>query len=329
MEEIINDTGEKGKSKLKILIECIATIGTSFAGVFGLWQMFDYIMDGQLLELSQAIALFVLISSIVSIFFILLVLFRNRVIILGSDNNIDNAKKVISESLNYEPAYHLKFVKETGQLYNYTEVSGNPSQERQALLRVKTFNSVLDGIYTYSLNNKQYFADDTDVFEYCDALVRKSGYMCGKRFAESEEKDFRTSVESGEKESRLKAILEKWCEFDSQAGLGNFSVSAFRVIENDGKTDGVSFEIALEKDFVSEGLPEVLEGREEDSNRCQFMRGYCEGVCDVLGKIAYPGYCFKVKKCKPDSCRGEHPDSEKCVYVMNGTKRTNSTAKGE
>jgi len=202
-------------------------------------------------------------------------------------------------------------------LFNHTKVGNNVGGERQALLRVETFNNVLDGVYAYSLEHTDYFADSSKALEFCNNLIRNSGYICGNKFALREENSFKKEVASKIPSEQMKEILEKWCAFDSKAGLGSFTVGKLTSEKIDG-VEFILFEITLEDDFVSQGLPDKLKGNRQNE-RCNYMRGYCEGVCDELCKFYYPGFHFKVESCDENVCRKKHNASKKCVYRVGGS----------
>ena len=296
--------------KIKIVFKVIATIGASFTGVFAVWEVIDYISNKTFFSIKNFIPLYIFISVVVSLFSVFILLRKN--INIKRKDKIDTAKRIIREHLGYNPAYQLKYDESNGKIFNKTSVDGSTNGERQALLRVETFNNVLDSIYEFSQNNKSFFLPNVDTNDFCNKLIHDSGYKCGLNFAEREILHFHQNVDEKTPIDGFKEVLNRWCSFDSKAGLGMFSVGD--LVENEeNDVETIEFNITLIDDFVAEGLPGKSHGK-----RCYFMQGYCEGVCDILAEKFYPGYSFKISNCKVKGCRYKHNPSKVCVYNIRG-----------
>ena len=238
--------------------------------------------------------------------------------------------QVLKESGGRYLVAETSFDDEDGKIFNR---NGN-NEERQVLLRTDTFNSVLDNVYEFSLLHmgdvlKTDSINNDDILCHCNMLIRDSGYKCGRAFAEREATNFLKvltfETKSKSNQEKLELILKEWCKFDSEAGFGKFSVSK---ITEQHMSDGqvaIKLRITLKESFVAEKLPKkikVIRHYNCHSKRCEFMRGYCEGVCDELSEKStlYPEYEFKIDGCDKGVCRFEKGNnvSRKCIYIITG-----------
>jgi hypothetical protein len=297
------------KKALTVCWQSVLAIGSGFGGtyaVLGIVEHFSTLTVGR--------SVYLIVSGAISAMGIFVSLYKNNIFTFGIDRK-EKAKKQLESIIVYTPAYHLEFDEKTGKIFN--RVGDN--RERQVLLRADTFNNVLDSVYEFSLSKGVVSANA--VLDYCNELIRHGGYKCGKAFADRELPYLKklACMESQDKtDTKLEKILTAWCKFDSDAGFGKFTVLDLTVSEIDEQVV-VKFKISLKESFVSEGLPIMIKNSQHRSKRCEFMRGYCIGVCDVLGTTLYRGYKFDIEDCDKNICRFErNKDSCECIYMVVG-----------
>ena len=130
--------------------------------------------------------------------------------------------------------------------------------------------------------------------EIAQSIFFDSGYESGKNFAES-----RTDWDYGYKADDIKRKFSDWCKFDSDAGWGRFSAN-LEIDEYDGTISGT---ICINEAFIVDN--------KNKRKVCSFIRGYCDGVAEVL-------LGFKVELiCDYDKCPLKKKNIKKeCVFKI-------------
>jgi hypothetical protein len=232
------------------------------------------------------------------------------------------------KKMNYTPALHLSYDKRTGQLFNKTKIEDASLDERQVLLRVKTFNELLFGIYEYeSLKDPKPVNEDeiNKIINHCNGLIKNCGYKCGANFADKYKNHFTKDVDKISSDiKQLKTVLRRWCVFDGNAGLGKFIITNVSKKNSATHNVQVNISVTLREDYVSYSKARYIYFSDKKFivYRCQFMKGYIEGVCDELSKEYFSNYKFKVISCNKEQCRYENSDNSECKYKIIGTEIT-------
>jgi hypothetical protein len=206
--------------------------------------------------------------------------------------------RVLMENLLYDPA--------KGDVRNIA----NGGNERQVVLRVRTFNNILSSIWKYI--NKHVEGDIEEKKSFFKEAIYSSGRNCGWDFADRNYDNFIRNRDVG---NDINKLIKKWCEFDTQVGFGILELvrecnPAYH--ENGVKT--LKCEISIHNNFVTEEI--------ESSEFCCFIRGYCEGVLKYFARKSGYGDKCKIKfDCIKDNyCKREGHSGEKCEYTVMGNK---------
>ncbi len=152
-------------------------------------------------------------------------------------------------------------LQKTKTVFEYNPERGimiNPEDhQRNVSFRTDTFTNMMGGIYekVCEISDEQTAAQ----------IFFNSGYVSGKSFADR----INSQWDTGYTLPQLKKKIQKWCEFDSAVGWGNFSAD---IDYNDER--GLYGQLLINEAFVVD--------KTHKRKVCHFIKGYCTGVLETL-----------------------------------------------
>ncbi|KUO63845.1 MAG: hypothetical protein APF84_14590 [Gracilibacter sp. BRH_c7a] len=189
-----------------------------------------------------------------------------------SDKDSDKYKKI------------FKYLPERGLLVNPADGSRNVS------FKVETINKIFDIIY----NEISVLADE----DAAQNIFKKAGYDGGKKFGGVMNQKWELEQET----PSMNEKFIKWCEFDSDVGLGKFT-SSLDVDEETGEIEG---NIIISENFLNDE-----HCKKNSPKTCSFIKGYCEGVIEeLLGGLDIEVVCQK------ENCPKHNAFKKKCIYQI-------------
>ncbi len=178
----------------------------------------------------------------------------------------------------------FKYLPERGLLVNPADGTRNVS------FKVETINKIFDFIYT----EISALADD----DIAQNIFRKAGYDGGKKFGVVMNHRWELEQET----PSVNQKFTKWCEFDSDVGLGKFT-SSLDVNEETGEIEG---NIIISENFLNDE-----HCKKNSPKTCSFIKGYCEGVIEEL----LGGFDIEVM-CQTENCPKQNAFKKKCIYTI-------------
>lgn len=170
----------------------------------------------------------------------------------------------------------------------------NSDGKRNVSFRTDTFINMMGGIYEKVAEIAKAAGNDKSD-EIAQDIFFDSGYISGQNFATSRKDDW----DFGYSETGLKRSFDEWCKFDSDAGWGKFSAN----IKVDNESGNIGGTICINEAFIVDNT--------KKRKICSFIRGYCDGVAEVL-------LGFKVELiCDYDKCPLKNKNIKKeCVFKI-------------
>jgi hypothetical protein len=205
---------------------------------------------------------------------------------------------------DYIPLKYLGYDPAEGTIINFDE---NGGKERQVVLRVDTFNNLLDFIWDYIKDDKHVFGETGVKQLFYESLLYSCGRKCGWDFAKRNFDSFQSPGNNN-----IKNFINKLCEFDTKVGFGNIKLTELSEINDKGcKT----FEcvISVSKNFLA--------NKEVETERCCFIRGYFEGAIKYFARQSgYGNRCKIHVDCKDNNvCQKKGLGGLKCEYTIYGS----------
>jgi hypothetical protein len=186
----------------------------------------------------------------------------------------------------FEHMKYLGYNPEAGVIINCKKYT----KEKQVVLRIETFNNLLDSIHGYI--DRHIDGDKKVKNDFYQNLLRSCGRKCGENFANNNFTRF-TNHKDVDIET-FNEILRMWFELDARSGFGRFKLEEKCTLDDNNVLHCV---ISIKRSFVSDNM--------NGPERCWFMRGYCEGVVKMFAQKAY-----LVNDCKVEvSCE----NSKSCI----------------
>lgn len=189
------------------------------------------------------------------------------------DGNMPNSQKT-KKALTPSTVFSLD--KEAGHIINPVD------NQRNVSFRTDTFMNMMGGIY-----------DKITAFQSVEDAQRiffDIGYESGENFADRVHNQWGNKFTFDEIQNKIK----KWCEFDSAVGWGAFDAD----ISFDEENDELTGTLTITDAFIVD--------KKNKRRVCEFIKGYCTGVLDVL-----VGDCVELV-CR--SCPLEKRLNQKCVF---------------
>ena len=206
----------------------------------------------------------------------------------------------LDEENEYVHLEHLGYNSENGEVLNFAR----GSNERQVVLRARTFNNLLDFIWEYIISEKHVEGDEMVKSSFYKSMLFSCGRKCGWDFADRNFDNFKKANRND-----IKGYLEDWFKFDTQVGFGKILLNECNTGKDENGEKKLECIITIENNFSVEG--------EAFSERCCFIRGYFEGALKKFArKLHYGDRCKVIIDCiANEDCQRIGHGGKKCVYI--------------
>lgn len=226
----------------------------------------------------------------------------------GNEPQKDASHEQTHLGYRYTLPTNLEYISDRGVIINHDA----ESHDRQLVLRVDTFNKMIDSIYSYVERHVSTEPENSALLaDFVDGILHSCGLHCGESFGD---RIFPQLLKGQALD--VSDLVDKWVQFDSQVGFGK--LTQLKIVEETMDSSCLEGSLLFRENFM--GLYKVR----TEHQRCIFIRGYCEGVLKSLARNhGYIGYKFRItcdtKICQRRGKRGQGKFDKCCVFKVEGS----------